>query len=127
MLRPHNVGVAARIGRYSDAIECVAPTRWLMTSGTPGLDAQGTMPADFATQATLAWENIMRILREADMGIADVVKVTQSLLRRQDLEAYRPIRERFLGEARPALMLSFVQELVWPGMLIELEVVACKQ
>jgi enamine deaminase RidA (YjgF/YER057c/UK114 family) len=58
--------------------------------------------------------------------VEDIVKVTQSLIRRSDLEAYRPIRTRYLGDARPALMLSFVQELVWPGMLIELEVVAAK-
>ena len=122
-----NVGVAARIGTYCDAVEVAPGARWLVTAGTPGVSsADGSMPADFAAQAALAWENVLRILGESDMGVQDIVKVTQYLLRRSDLDAYRPIRTRFLGDARPASMLSFVSELVWPGMLIEIEVVAAK-
>ena len=122
-----NVGVAAKIGTYSDAIETAPGARWLITSGTPGLDVQGTLPEDFASQATLAWENCLRMLAAADMGVHDIVKITQYLTRRADLEAYRPIRSRFLGEARPASMLSFVNELVWPNMYFELEIIAARQ
>lgn len=121
-----NVGVAARIGTYSDAIEVPAGARWLITSGTPGLDAEGRLPPDFTTQATHAWEHCLRMLRAADMDVADIVKITQTLTRRADLEAYRAIRSRFLGDARPASMLSFVNELIWPEVLFELEVVAAK-
>jgi 2-iminobutanoate/2-iminopropanoate deaminase len=122
----HNVGVAAKIGTYSDAVEVPKDSRWLIAAGTPGIAADGSMPEDFATQATLAWENVVRILRHADMGIEDIVKVTQTLIRRSDLEAYRPIRTKYLGDARPASMLSFVGELVWPNILIELEIVAAR-
>lgn len=121
-----NVGVAARIGSYSDAIEVPAGARWLVTSGTPGIQGDGQLPTDFAAQATLAWEHCLRMLRAADMDVADIVKITQYLTRRADLEAYRPIRSKFLGEARPASMLSFVSELVWPNMYFELEIVAAK-
>ena len=121
---PRNVGVAAKIGTYSDAIETPPGARWLITSGTPGLDAQGKLPDDFASQATLAWENCLRMLGAADMSVHDIVKITQYLTRRADLEAYRPIRSRFMGEARPASMLSFVSELVWPNMYFELEIIA---
>ena len=58
--------------------------------------------------------------------IEDIVKINQSMLRREDLAVYRKIREEFLGHARPASMLSFINELVMPGMLIELEIVAAK-
>jgi 2-iminobutanoate/2-iminopropanoate deaminase len=122
----HNVGVAARIGAYSDAIEVANGARWLISAGTPGITREGKVPEDFAEQATLAWENVIRILENADMGVPDIVKITQYLTRRSDLEAYRPIRNKFLGDARPASMLSFVDELVWPQMLIELEVIAAK-
>lgn len=122
----HNVGVAEKIGKYSDGIEVPAGARWLMTSGTPGVDAEGVLPADFALQATLAWENMLRLLAAAGMGVEDIVKITQTLTRREDLEVYRPIRSKFLGESRPASMLSFVSELIWPEVLFELEVVAAK-
>jgi 2-iminobutanoate/2-iminopropanoate deaminase len=121
-----NIGVAGRIGTYSDAVEVAGPARWLVTAGTPGLAEDGTLPSDFAGQAEQAWQNLIRILHSAGMDVQDLVKVTQYLIRRSDLDVYRPIRSRFLGNARPAAMLSFVNELVWPGMLIELEAVAAK-
>lgn len=127
MNRPVNVGTAARIGTYSDAVEMNEPRRILVTSGTPGLDpATGRPPADFAQQAELAWKAVEAMLAEAGMTVADIVKLTQYLVRREDLDAYRPIRARHLGDARPASMLLFVPELVWPDMLFELEVIAAR-
>ena len=37
----HNIGIAAQIGTYSDAVEAPANARWLFTAGTPGLDFGG--------------------------------------------------------------------------------------
>lgn len=126
MNTPRNAGIAEKIGKYSDAIEIPTGARWLVTSGTPGLDAEGRLPEDFETQASQAWENVLRLLHAADMGIEDIVKITQTLTRSSDLPAYRSIRTKYLGNARPASMLSFVNELIWPNVLIELEVVAAK-
>lgn len=121
-----NVGVAAKLGKYSDAIEIGAGVRWLYTSGTPGLNEDGSLPPDFETQAELAWKSIIAMLHAADMDVEDIVKINQSLLRREDLDSYRKIRHTYLGDTRPASMLSFISELVMPGMLIELEIVAAK-
>lgn len=121
-----NVGVAAKLGKYSDAIEVGAGARWLYTSGTPGLNEDGSLPTDFEEQADLAWKSIIAMLHAVEMDVEDIVKINQSLLRREDLESYRKIRNAYLGDARPASMLSFISELVMPGMLIELEIVAAK-
>lgn len=126
MNKVHDAGVAAKIGTYSDAIEVPAGARWLITSGTPGLDEHGKLPAAFTDQATQAWENVLRMLKAAGMGVEDIVKITQTLTRPTDLEAYRPIRAKYLGSARPASMLSFVSELVWPNIFFELEVIAAR-
>lgn len=127
MNRMVNVGVAARIGTYSDAVEIAPGKRMLYASGTPGLDAKtGQIPEGFVEQADLAWTNIKAILSEAEMSVEDIVKLTQYLTRRSDLVSYRDIRSRHLGGSRPASMLVFVPELVWPNMLIELEVVAAR-
>jgi len=127
MNRSIDAGVAARIGTYSDAVEIPAGKRLLFVSGTPGLDsASGRLPQGFAEQAELAWANVHTILGAAGMGVQDIVKLTQTLLRREDLPGYRDIRSRHLGAHRPASMLVFVDGLVWPDMLIELEVVAAK-
>jgi enamine deaminase RidA (YjgF/YER057c/UK114 family) len=121
-----NVGVAEKLGKYSDAIQTNSGARWLYTSGTPGLNEDGTLPEDFESQARLAWKSIIAMLHAADMDVENIVKINQSMLRREDLQAYRKIRDENLGLARPASMLSFISELVMPGMLIELEIVAAK-
>ena len=53
--RIHDIGIARQIGTYSDAVEAPASARWLITAGTPGLDAGGKVPSDFGAQAELAW------------------------------------------------------------------------
>jgi enamine deaminase RidA (YjgF/YER057c/UK114 family) len=120
----HNIGVASQIGSYSDAVEAGPNLRWLLTSGTPGLPTTGGLPADITGQAELAWAHIVRMLEQAGMTVADVVKVTQYLTRAEDISAYAEVRARFLGEARPASMLLVIPQLVWPEFLVEVEVIA---
>jgi 2-iminobutanoate/2-iminopropanoate deaminase len=123
----HDVGVAKQIGTYSDAIEVAPDMRWLYTAGTPGLAADGTVPADITGQAEIAWQHIMAMLKKADMGVHDLVKITQYLLNANDIPAYAKVRSRYLGDARPASMLMIVPGLVWPNMLLEIEAVAAKR
>ena len=121
-----DVGVASKLGKYSDAVLTKDGRRWVYTSGTPGLADDGSLPPDFETQARLAWKHVIAMLHAADMDVGDIVKLTQTLIHRSDLDAYRAIRNEHLGEARPASMLSFVSGLVKPDMLIEIEVVAAR-
>ena len=122
----HDIGVANQIGTYSDAVEVKPDLRWLMTSGTPGLSESGELPADVTGQAELAWKHTIRMLEKADMTVADLVKVTQYLTRAEDVPAYVKVRSRFLGDARPVFMLLVVSQLIRPGILVEVEVVAAK-
>jgi 2-iminobutanoate/2-iminopropanoate deaminase len=122
----HNIGIAAQIGDYSDSIETCSNLRWLLTSGTPGLEMNGDLPSDITGQAELAWKHVLRMLTRADMTVADVVKVTQYLTRAEDIPAYSKVRTRFLGQASPASMLLVVSQLVRPEFLIEVEIIAAK-
>jgi len=124
--KAHNIGVAAQIGKYSDAVETAPNLRWLFTSGTPGLAENKQLPKDITGQSELAWESVPKMLREADMTADDIVKVTQYLTRAEDIADYAKVRYKFLGEARPAFMLLVVPQLVWPEILVEIEVIAAK-
>ena len=102
--RIHDIGIARQIGTYSDAVEAPANARWLITAGTPGLDAEGKVPSDFGAQAELAWSHIVTMLKRADMSVHDLVKVTQYLVHSSDIAAYaevraRPSRQRAAGLA----------------------------
>lgn len=123
----HDVGVAKQIGAYSDAIETRPSLRWLFTSGNPGLSSAGELPKDIVGQTELAWENCLRELAAAGMTVHDIVKVTQYLTRAEDIPSYAKARNRFLEGARPASMLLIIPQLVWPEMLVEVEIIAAKE
>ena len=120
----HDVGVAGQIGNYSDAIETASSLRWLHTSGTPGLAKGKQLPKDITSQAELAWAHIMHMLKNAGMTVEDIVKVTQYLTRTDDIASYVKVRSQFLGNVRPAFMLLVVPQLIWPEVLVEIEVIA---
>ena len=122
----HDVGVAKQIGNYSDAIEIPPNTRWLLTSGTPGLALDGVLPDDIAGQAEIAWTHIVAMLTKAGMTVKDLVKTTHYLVRESDIPAYVKVRARYLGDARPASMLMIVPALVRPKFLLEVEAIAAK-
>lgn len=126
MRRNIDTGIARRIAHYSDAVQWRGPAHYLTTSGTPGFDGDGALSPDFAIQAEWAWKNVLAALRQADMGVEHIVKVTQYIVRKSDAAVYRPIREKFLGDARPASMLFYGMELPWPEMLIEIQADAVK-
>jgi len=119
-----DTGVARQIGQYSDAVEAPASGRLLFLSGTPGLSPEGHLPESFEEQADQAWANVFAALERAGMGPEHLVKVSQYLLRAEDIKAYAAIRSKWLGDNRPAFMLAIIPGLVWPNILIEIEAYA---
>jgi 2-iminobutanoate/2-iminopropanoate deaminase len=124
--RAVDIGIAAHIGAYSDAVEVAPGARWLATSGTPGMRPDGTIPADFEEQATLAWSNVCDVLAKGGFEVSGLVKITQYLTSADDIPTHAKVRARFLGDARPASMLVVVPALVWPQMSIEVEAWAAR-
>jgi 2-iminobutanoate/2-iminopropanoate deaminase len=121
-----NIGVAQKIGTYSDGVEVPASAKWVFTAGTPGLMPDGTYPQGITAQAEQAWKNILAILAQAGMGVNDLVKVTHYLVHQKDIKDYVAVRARYLGDARPASMLLVVPGLVKPEILVEIEAYAAK-
>jgi 2-iminobutanoate/2-iminopropanoate deaminase len=117
----HDIGVAQQIGKYSDAVEAAGTGRFLFLSGTPGLTPEGQLPETFEEQAEQAWKNVLAVLSHADMGPEHLVKISQYLVRQEDLTLYPPIRAKWLGDNRPASMLVVGAGMVRPDFLIEIE------
>lgn len=115
-------GVISRIAPYSDAIIVNSGARILLSSGTPGIDERGDLSEDFTSQAEQAWDNIAAVMSSVGLHLADIVRVTHFLTRREDLEAYRRICETKLAGAAPVSTLVFVAGLPWPEMLVEIQV-----
>jgi 2-iminobutanoate/2-iminopropanoate deaminase len=121
----YDAGFSHQIGRYSDAISIPAGQdhTQIIVSGTPGLNAEGCIPSDFAEEARQAWRNVGAILQKAGASISDIVSVRQYLTRAEDLPTYVEIRKEMI-EHEPAFMLSVVSAMVWPSIHVELEAIA---
>jgi len=124
MKRHNPEGVAGPFACYSHGIEVDEPVRFLFGAGQVGVDALGRVGEDIEAQATLVWRNIESILGDADMRIDHMVQLTMLLLHREDYAAAREVRERALGEHRPASTLIYVNGLANPQWLIEIDFVA---
>jgi 2-iminobutanoate/2-iminopropanoate deaminase len=122
----HDIGVARRLGRYSDAIEVPSQSRLLFISGTLGLAPDGTLPPTLIGQAEQAWRNVIAVLERAEMALGDLVMVTQYLTRADDISDYVNVRTRFMKEHRPASMLTVVPALVRPDVLVEIQAIAAR-
>lgn len=118
--------IAKPAATYSHGVEIGPNARWLYVAGQVGTKPDGAMDPDIERQAEQAWLNVVAILEGGDMGISNLIKVTSFLTRPQDVPGYAKVRDRFLGEMRPATTMVVVQSLARPGWLIEVEAIAAK-
>ena len=121
----HDIGLSKHVGfSYADAIEIPANARLLISSGTPGISSDGTIPKGIAEQSEQVWRNVLEVLEKAHMTTANLVKVTTTLTRTEDIPAYTAIRKRVLADVRPTFMLQVVTQMVRPEFLVEVEIIA---
>src|SRR3546814_9018199 len=87
---------------------------------------EGRLAEGAAAQMDQAWRNILAILDDAGMDAGNLVKITAYLTRRDDLKAFREMRDRHLTDVKPASTLLIVSGLADPGWLVEIEALAAK-
>ncbi len=124
-VKPILTGVAAHIGNYADAVGVPAAAELIYTSGTPGLRADGTLPQDFSEEAAQAWRNVEHALKLAGAALVDIISVRQWLTDAADIPAYAAVRKSVIHH-QPVFMLGVIPGLVWPGMRVEIEVIAVR-
>lgn len=116
--------IAAPAGLYSNGVSAPGGGRWLHIAGQVAIAPDGTVPEDFEQQAHLAWRNLVAVLEDAGMTVADLVKVNHFLVRPGDMAAYAAVRSGYLGEARPASTAIIVRALANPQWMVEVDAVA---
>ncbi len=110
---------------YSHAVETdLRHARQLHVSGQVGVRADGTVPSDFASQCEQAIQNVEAVLRSGQMTMADVVRLTYYVVRREDLPMLNERRMKRWPGIRPAVTTLLVAGLVRPEFLIEIDVMA---
>ncbi len=109
----------------SQAVIVEGGARQLWISGQTARPAAGEpFPASGDEQATIAFDRIDALLRDAGASWADVAFLRFFATTRDAFEAVRAARWRYLGESRPAATGIIVHELAHPELLLEIEAVA---
>lgn len=110
----------AQVG-YSRA---VVQGDWCFVSGITGYDYTAmTLPEGIVAQADACFITLHAVLTEAGFSMADLVRVTHLVTRREDVDALLPALSRHLGRVRPAATM-IIADLMQPEMLYEIEALA---
>lgn len=124
MTTVHNPPALGVPPSYSHGIEVAAGARTLYTAGQVGWDANGKIEQGIAAQTKQAFANLRTILQDAGMDYANIVKTTIFMTNPDDYAEYAKTRSSILGDVKPASTLVFINQLVNPELLVEIEAVA---
>jgi 2-iminobutanoate/2-iminopropanoate deaminase len=108
---------------YVHALEVTGAQRFLYVSGTMGLEPDGVIPDGVADQLRVLWNNLRRILDEADMSVQNIVRLTSYLTDAADAQANQDARIAALGRRRVPTT-AIIVSLLDPRWKAEIEIVA---
>ena len=109
------------VGSYSHQIEIRGNERLLVISGQVGMRQDGTIPEDPFEQIDLAFENVFRNLRAANMEIKDIIKLTYYLVGEIDTTKRREVVLSKLQGHQPCSTLLYVAALAGPAFRVEID------
>lgn len=97
---------------------------FLFLSGQLALGDDGQLKGtDISTQTERCIENIRAVLAEVDGNLTNVIKATVWLVERRDFGSFNKIYAKHFPQNAPARS-AVCSELMLPGALVEIEVVA---
>lgn len=107
--------------RYSQGVVHSARAHRLVISGQIGVRPDGSVPGDLEEQMEVAYDNLIEVLREGGMTVADLVKVNVFSTVKGSVALARTVRQRKLGQAAPASTYLEVMGLAAPEFLFEVD------
>jgi enamine deaminase RidA (YjgF/YER057c/UK114 family) len=103
------------------------PLRFIFISGQVASDSEGhSIGVTAGEQAEVVFENLRRVLAEADALPEDLVAVTIYVKRIEDFQAVSAVRNAFFAERAPSSTLVEVGALAEPEHLLEVSGIAVK-
>lgn len=116
----------APFGNYSHAIEVPAGARLLVCSGQLGVGLADEIPADVEAQARQCFDNIGAILKSADMGFENLIRLNAYVTDRRYFAEYMKVRDQYVSSPPPASTLMVVSGFTHPECLVEIEALAAR-
>ncbi|MGB0498531.1 MAG: RidA family protein [Rubricella sp.] len=121
-------GVRPPFGAYSHGLVADGLSTMLTTSGQLAITTDDTVPEGARAQADLCFSAISRILDEAGMTRADIMRINAFVTDRAHMKDYMAARDAWLGpvDPLPASTLVIVSGFTRPEFLVEVEVTAAR-
>ncbi|MGL4637405.1 MAG: RidA family protein [Beijerinckiaceae bacterium] len=113
--------IAAPASRYSQGVVHSARAHRLLISGQVGARLDGTVAETLEEQMEIAWDNLIEVLKEGGMTVADLVKVVTYVTVPGSVALARTVRQRKLGLHAPASTYLEVAGLASPAFFFEVE------
>lgn len=127
MIKTHNPEtIAPPPSNFVHGVELPAGARTLFISGQTGVRPDGTVPESCDEQADAAWQNLIEILKAADMSVDDVVKLVAYVTDPADNAVVREKRQQYAGDYQGTSTFLVVAGLANPRLKFEIEAVAAK-
>lgn len=118
--------LAPPLARYSHGAIVEVGQRLVFTSGQLAIGTDGAVPKSCAAQAELCFQAIGKILADADMSMADIVRINAFVTDRSHMADYMKVRDRQFPGEPPASTLVIVSGFTRPEFVVEIEAVAAK-
>ena len=118
-LHPHS-------SHFAHGVGIPAGARLLFSNGQIGTRADGTSPEDVATQTEIIFERLQAILTADGMALTDIAHLTTYLTEADHQVDYKRVRDRIMGDHKPANTLVVVKALVREPLKVEVEMIAAK-
>ena len=114
-------------GKWSHAIEVPSGARTLYIAGQAGYDHNGILPLTFEEQAENTYSNIVKVLKDADMSVEDLVMGTIYMIEeKSNIELLVKASAKHFGKHAWAGTLIYVKSLAYPELLLEINAIAAK-
>ncbi len=117
-------------GRFSEAVTLIGPGKMIFLAGVGAENENGQAgdilhKGDFVAQCHYAYDKIKRALAKNGASLGDVVKMVTYLTDVRNQVEYGKCRSETFGTTpMPAHTLLVINQLAWPGMMLEIDVTA---
>ena len=118
-------------GRFSEAVTVTLPGAKMIFLAGVGAEDEGPTagvirhPGDFMGQCRYAYDKIKRVLEKNGATVGDTVKIVTYVTDiRFQMDAGKCRVEAFAGLPLPVHTFLNINQLAWPGMLVEVDVTA---
>ena len=112
--------------QYAHGVAVPAGARWLAISGQVGVGPDGALAPTPEGQIDQAFANLLAVLDEGGMTVADIVHVNLYLTRSDLTVATREARDAAFGGHLAGSTLIIVAGLAHPDWVFEVEALAAK-